>query len=298
MPRAISDRRALGISIRDGNGRQRRHDCAEGCYSALLIAPIYRGDRLHGYIVLYYERDRVFGEDEIELGHLFARQISLALEQADLRVEREREAIAGERNRLARDLHDAVTQTLFSASVVAEALPRVMERDPEEGRRALEELRQWTRGALAEMRTLLLELRPASLIEKTLADLIRQLTEVAATRARVTISFESDCECELPDEVKLAFYRIAQEALNNMVKHSRADRVTVRLACSPGEAHLTIADNGRGFEGASYSSGQLGMGIMRERAESVGAKLSIRSAPASGALVRVTWRRQADAVGA
>ena len=132
-----------------------------------------------------------------------------------------REAIAGERNRLARDLHDAVTQTLFSASVVAEALPRVMERDPEEGRRALEELRQWTRGALAEMRTLLLELRPAALIEKTLADLIRQLTEVAATRARVTISFESDCECELPDEVKLAFYRIAQEALNNMVKHSR-----------------------------------------------------------------------------
>jgi two-component system nitrate/nitrite sensor histidine kinase NarX len=167
-----------------------------------------------------------------------------------------------------------------------------MERDPEEGRRALEELRLWTRGALAEMRTLLLELRPAALIEKSLADLVRQLGEVAATRARVAVSFGADCDSELPDDVKLAFYRIAQEALNNMVKHSRADKVTIHLIIAPREGQLTIADNGRGFEGAAMSNGQLGMGIMRERAESVGARLSIRSIPAGGTTVRVSWRQQ------
>jgi signal transduction histidine kinase len=294
LARAIDDRRAVGISVAERASRSRRYECAEGCYSALLLAPIHRGEKLHGYLVFYYSTDRAFGEDEIELGYLFARQISLALDQADLQTEREREAVAGERNRLARDLHDAVTQTLFSASVVAEALPRVMERDPDEGRRALEELRLWTRGALAEMRTLLLELRPAALIEKTLADLLRQLAEVAASRARVTVTFDAHCDSELPDEVKLAFYRIGQEALNNMVKHSRADRVTIHLVASGSEAQLTIADNGRGFESAPCSSGQLGMSIMRERAESVGARLSIRSAPAGGTTVKVSWRQPAE----
>lgn len=294
LARAINDQRPVGFLITERASRSRRIEPEDTCYPAMLLAPIYRRNRLHGYLVLHYGCERAFGEDEVELGHLFARQMSLALEQADLRDEREREAIAGERNRLARDLHDAVTQTLFSASVVAEALPRVMERDPEEGKRALEELRLWTRGALAEMRTLLLELRPAALIEKSLADLIRQLGEVAASRARVAVSFEADCECELPDDVKLAFYRIAQEALNNMVKHSRADRVNIHLISTDREAHLTIADNGRGFEGAPYSNGQLGLGIMRERAESVGARLSIRSVPAGGTTVRVSWRMQAE----
>jgi signal transduction histidine kinase len=290
LARAITDHRAIGVNAPERPARGKRAECEEGRYPAMLLAPVYRRSKLHGYLVLYYGCERTFGEDEVELGHLFARQISLALEQADLRDEREREAIAGERNRLARDLHDAVTQTLFSASVVAEALPRVMERDPEEARRALEDLRLWTRGALAEMRTLLVELRPAALIEKSLGDLVRQLGEVAASRARVAVSFVADREYELPDDVKLAFYRIAQEALNNMVKHSRADKVTIHLVCTEREAQLTIADNGRGFEGAPYSNGQLGLGIMRERAESVGARLSIRSVPAGGTTVRVTWR--------
>jgi signal transduction histidine kinase len=294
LARAINDQRPVGFLITERQPRGRRIEPEDTCYPAMLLAPIYRRNKLHGYLVLHYGCERTFGEDEVELGHLFARQMSLALEQADLRDEREREAIAGERNRLARDLHDAVTQTLFSASVVAEALPKVMERDPEEGKRALEELRLWTRGALAEMRTLLLELRPAALIEKSLADLVRQLGEVAATRARVAVSFDADCECELPDDVKLAFYRISQEALNNMVKHSRADRVNVHLVATDREAQLTIADNGRGFEGAPYSNGQLGLGIMRERAESVGARLNIRSVPAGGTTVRVTWRMQAE----
>jgi signal transduction histidine kinase len=144
------------------------------------------------------------------------------------------------------------------------------------------------------MRTLLLELRPAALIEKSLADLLRQLGEVATTRARVAVVFEAECDCEPPEDVKLAFYRIAQEALNNMVKHSRADRVNIHLVSTDGEAQLTIADNGRGFESAPHSHGQLGLGIMRERAESVGARLRIRSVPAGGATVRVFWQAQAE----
>ena len=125
----------------------------------------------YGYLVRLPGDRHDLDEGDVELDYLFARQIALALDNAELRSRAEQAAIENERSRIARDLHDAVTQTLFSASVVAEALPRVWERDPAEGRAALDELRLWTRGALAEMRTLLMELRPAALIEKPLPDL-------------------------------------------------------------------------------------------------------------------------------
>jgi signal transduction histidine kinase len=104
---------------------------------------------------------------------------------ARLYEQAEEAAVATERNRLARDLHDAVSQTLFSASLIAKVLPRLWERKPEEGRRRLEEVRRLTRGALAEMRTLLLELRPKALVEADLGDLLRQLTEAFIGRARI-----------------------------------------------------------------------------------------------------------------
>ena len=125
-----------------------------------------------------------------------------------------------ERIRLARDLHDAVSQTLFSTSLIAEVLPRLWERNKEEGLKKLEEVRQLTRGALAEMRTLLFELRPAALADAELSDLLRQLAESVIGRARVPVTLEVEGTCAIPPDVKIAFYRIAQEALNNIAKHS------------------------------------------------------------------------------
>jgi signal transduction histidine kinase len=195
-----------------------------------------------------------------------------------------------ERQRLAQELHDAVTQTLFATSLIAEVLPRVWERDPDEGRRRLEDLEELTRGALAEMRTLLTELRPERLAARPLGALVRQLAEAMASRAQVRLSYEPDDELPpLPEEVHTALYRIAQEALTNVARHARARQVTVQVRGGPRAVEVVIRDDGRGFDPAGAPGGHLGLAIMRERAASIGATLAIDSQPGQGTEVRAVW---------
>jgi signal transduction histidine kinase len=186
-----------------------------------------------------------------------------------------------------------VSQTLFSASVIAEVLPRIYERDPEQGKQRLEELQQLTRGALAEMRTLLLELRPAALAEANLPDLLRQLGEAVAGRSRIPVDVQVDAAVDLPAEVGVALYRIAQEALNNVAKHSGAEHAHVTLReCGDDEFpvfELVVADDGCGFDPDVVRPGSLGLGIMTERAETIGARLEVGSVPGEGTRVRVVW---------
>jgi len=196
---------------------------------------------------------------------------------------------AEERNRLARDLHDAVSQTLFSASLIAEVLPRLWERNHEEGLRRLEEVRQLTRGALAEMRTLLLELRPAALVEAELPHLLSQLAESISGRTRVPVTVSTDGDCSFPADVKVALYRIAQEALNNVAKHAGAKEVNVTLLCEPDKVTLKITDDGKGFDIGSVPSDSLGLGIMRERAGDIGASLSVQSQVGHGTEIVIVW---------
>jgi PAS domain S-box-containing protein len=200
------------------------------------------------------------------------------------------ETAVQERTRLARDLHDTVTQTLFSTSLIAEVLPRVWERNRDEGLSKLEEVRQLTRGALAEMRTLLFELRPAALADAELNDLLRQLAESVIGRARVAVSFQADGAAQIPADVKIALYRIAQEALNNIARHSGASRAEVVLHGQPGRINLVISDNGQGFDPTQVASGSFGLDNMRERAGQIGAAFEIRSAPGRGTAVSVDWR--------
>jgi PAS domain S-box-containing protein len=201
---------------------------------------------------------------------------------------KERTAIE-ERNRLARDLHDAVSQTLFSASLIAEVLPRLWERNPEEGKKRLEEIRQLTRGALAEMRTLLLELRPMALKDAELGDLLRQLSESINGRARIPVGLEIQGHSAVPPEVKIALYRIAQEALNNVAKHSGASQANVILNYLPQGVQLAISDNGKGFNIQDAQAQSLGLGIMRERAREINAQLAIDSQVNSGTKITVNW---------
>jgi PAS domain S-box-containing protein len=198
------------------------------------------------------------------------------------------EAVTSERTRLARDLHDAVTQTLFSATLIADVLPDIWQMNPTEGVRRLDELRALTRGALAEMRTLLVELRPNALTEIPLSVLLRQLTEAVIGRARLNLQLSAEGEQRLPPDVQIALYRIAQEALNNVVKHARASQAFVTLRLGP-LVRLTIADNGAGFDPGGVPADHLGLRIMRERAESVGAKLAIYSERGEGTQISVTW---------
>jgi PAS domain S-box-containing protein len=199
------------------------------------------------------------------------------------------EAITSERTRLARDLHDAVTQTLFSASLIAEVLPELWEVNPEEARKSNEELRQLTRGALAEMRTLLLELRPATLTQARFQDLIKQLSEALVGRARLPVELVVSGEYDLPPDIKVAFYRIAQESLNNIVKYSRATQVEIRIGLDCCNVHLEIKDNGIGFDPSTVKPTSMGMRIMRERAEAIHAQLQVSSHPGQGTTVSVDW---------
>jgi len=204
------------------------------------------------------------------------------------------EVVTAERNRLARDLHDAVTQTLFSTSLIAEILPELWEVDVDEAKKSTEELRQLTRGALAEMRTLLLELRPAALLQVRLSELIKQLCEAFIGRSRLPIVLNIEGDRELPPEVQVGFYRVAQESLNNVFKYARATQVDVRLLLSQDSVYFETQDNGIGFDTATSKPTSLGMRIMRERAESIGADLRITSSPGSGTYVGMTWQQQSN----
>jgi len=205
-----------------------------------------------------------------------------------------------ERTRLARELHDTVTQEIFTASMLAESIPLVWERRPTEAEAGLRQLHQLTRGALASLRALLLELRPAVLEQKSLPDLLRQLGEAMTTRAGVPILVTiSDEHLQLPNVVKVAFYRIAQEALMNTVKYAHPRNISVRLrAPAEGAIQLEIQDDGQGFEVSDVPAGHFGVTMMRERARAVGATLRLTSRRDRGTRVAVKWTENASAAPA
>ena len=268
-------------------------------YRALIAVPL-AAEEVFGAITLYYQAPRTFSKEDVDLAVAFGDQAALAIRNAQLRAQVEQAAAASERRRLAHDLHDSVTQVLFSANLIAEVLPAIWRRNRAEGERALEDLRELTSGALAEMRMLLLELRPAALQEARLDDLLSQLAAAFVGRARIPVVMDVDAACELPTDVRVAFYRIAQEALNNVAKHAEASQVGLSLHCRPLksvsgerpaiEATLCVSDDGRGFELDEVSLDRLGLGIMRERAEAIDATLRIESQPDHGVRIAVTWR--------
>jgi signal transduction histidine kinase len=159
-------------------------------------------------------------------------------------------------------------------------------------RRRLEQVRQGTRSALAEMRTLLLELRPRGLADADLGELLHQLADAIMGRARVSVTVDvQDAEKEraLLADVHIALYRIVQEALNNVAKHARASRAIVSLYRQAGQVTLSISDNGRGFDPHAVPPDRLGIGIMRERADAIGARLEVESHPGHGTRITVLW---------
>ena len=255
-----------------------------------LGAPIRHQDQVIGFLNLDSRTPGYYSAIHAEQLQAFADHAAVAIQNARLYEHSRALAALEERQRLARELHDAVSQTLFSASVLAEALPRLWDFDPKSVQEGLGELHLLTRGAMAEMRTLLLELRPSALIDTQLADLLRQLTEAFAARTRIEVKLDITGEQPvLPDEAKLALYRIVQEALNNISKHARAQHVTVHLHSMPDQVALRIIDNGRGFEPDQVAPDRMGLKIMAERARNTGAELEITSTPGTGTEIIALW---------
>jgi signal transduction histidine kinase len=248
-------------------------------------------DEIDGGLVLFYDHRRSFHDDDCATATTIADHAALAIANADLRAQAEEIAINAERSRLARDLHDAVTQTLFATSLISEVLPRIWQKNPDEGKKKLMEIRELTRGALAEMRTLLMELRPTALMDVPLSDLLVQLSEAFTGQARVPVAFSTNERCALPAELQTGFYRIAQEALNNIAKHARASQVEMTLTHSPEQVRLWIKDNGRGFNPENISSDHLGLQIMAERAQAMNAVYDLQTEPGQGTCIEVTWER-------
>jgi len=254
---------------------------------AEMAVAIKIGDKVTGVLDIEADHSLAFNEFDIFTIQALADQMAVAMENIRLYEQAQELATMKERTRLARDLHDAVSQTLFSASIIAEVLPRLWEKNQEEGRRRLEEVRQLTRGALAEMRTLLFELQPAALADAELSYLLHQLAESITGRTRMPVNVHVEGQCDFPAEVKIALYRITQEALNNVAKHSGAKLANIEVTCKSGVTELIVSDNGKGFDVSSVRPESLGLGIMRDRAKGIGAELIIQSHIGSGSKIIV-----------
>lgn len=264
-----------------------------------VLLPLRTRGEVIGALGIIGQTGTAMNEDSFPLFQSIADRLAIAVENALLYQQAEINAAVTERNRLARDLHDAVTQTLFSASLIADVLPDIWKQEPAEGEKLLNEIRQLNRGALAEMRTLLLELRPQALQEAQLENLLHQLAEASMGQLGVPVTVNIEVPCQLPAKVKIVMYRVAQEALNNIVKHAQATHVMINLFCfenttSGAESSLKmeIVDNGRGFDPSSVPSDHLGLRIMRERVESVGGKFAIQGQAGNGTRVTVTWQME------
>lgn len=198
-------------------------------------------------------------------------------------------AAVEERRRLASELHDSVTQTLYSVSLVAAALPRLLERNSQEAKRTALHLRNMTLGALAEMRTLLYELRPEAFNTARPEILVQQAADVFTGRTHVPVEVTVKANPDLPAETKRAFYRIVQEAFNNTAKHAEASRVTVALNEVGDGLVLHIEDDGRGFDIEKAKHKGLGLSIIRERALDTGASVLVDSREGQGTRITVCW---------
>ncbi len=262
---------------------------AEPAMRSYIGVPVTIRGTAIGFIYLLSEQPDFFSASHERHLQLFAEQAAIALHNAQAHEKAKRLASLEERQRLARDLHDAVSQTLFSASVIAESLPVLWRRKPDMVADQLKQLHRLTRGALAEMRSLLLELRPAAMMEARLGQLLKQLTDALQGRTHIETTLKIEGERDLPENVQKTLYYIAQEALNNVVKHANASRVYVRLRNLPDRVELAIHDDGVGFAPSDRGATSLGLGIMRERAQAIDAEIAIHSQPGKGTLVLLTW---------
>jgi two-component system nitrate/nitrite sensor histidine kinase NarX len=259
--------------------------------SSWMWVPLAVKGRIIGAVGVAHKKLNYFTSHQADLALSVANQAAISMLNAELNKQAQSVAVLEERQRLAHNLHDAINQSLFSVGLIAEVLPRLWERDQEEARRSLEDLRRLTRGAMAEMRALLAELRPSTLTDAELGDLLRLLgnsfTGRTNTPAKVTVVGHG----VLPAEVQVAIYRICQEALNNILKHARASKVEILLKQTEKAIELSIRDDGQGFDPERTASGHYGLSMMHERAESVAARLSIKSQPGRGTELNLRWNQ-------
>jgi signal transduction histidine kinase len=253
---------------------------------AASITPLVINGQTVGAIGISFPHPMQFGDDEQVFFQSLAQQCAQALERARMYEEAQKFAAEVERQRIAQDLHDDLSQILYSINVIGQSLPHLWEQNASQAKEQLQNLNALTQAATAEMRTLLLELRPERLAQSNLKDLFEQLIRAVQGRRQIAISSVVEMEHALSDNTHLALYRITQECLNNIVKHSAATQATILLRVRDQQFDLRIQDNGRGFDPHIKTTG-FGLQGMRERANSICASFEVITAPGQGVKIVV-----------
>ncbi|WP_030571262.1 GAF domain-containing sensor histidine kinase [Streptomyces aureocirculatus] len=263
--------------------------------SDFLGLPIRHGDETLGALFLANKRCAKpaggcgFDEDDEELLSILAQHAAIALTNARL-YERSRElTIAEERSRLAHELHDAVSQKLFSLRLTAQAAAALVDRDPTRAKGELQQVAALAAEAADELRAAVVELRPAALDEDGLVATLRTHVQVLDRAHSATVTFDSSGVRALPAAQEEAMLRVAQEALHNALRHAEAESVGVALQKRGPGAVLRIIDDGRGFDPRTVrrAGRHLGLVSMRDRAGGVGGRLTVESEPGKGTTIEM-----------
>jgi signal transduction histidine kinase len=266
----------------------------ESDFHSLAVVPLVSRARVLGTLTVVTRGHREFSQQDIELLTSIGDQIGVAVENAQLYEQAQQAAVVEERQRLARELHDSISQSLHSSILLAEAGQRLASAgDLERSRGYLVRLGEISQHAMKEMRLLVYELRPLALREAGLEKALQQRLDTVERRAGVEAKLEVEGEVEIPADVEEALFRIAQEALNNAMNHASATSVvvTIRLEADPPDRRvvLEVADNGLGFDRDSLGDeGGIGLDSMRERVEKIGGVLTIASKPGEGTHVKAS----------
>jgi signal transduction histidine kinase len=249
---------------------------------ALLWLPIIVRGAIAGALGVVHPQPGYYTERHGQLAMAFAQQVGSALENARLYQEAQGKAVLEERQRLARELHDSVSQVLYSIALNAASAVALGTRAPERAAALERDVHELAGVGLAEMRALIFELRPESLEQEGLVSALHKQAEAAQARHGFAVHISVAEEPAVPLAAKEALYRIAQEALQNAAKHAHAKTVELALELHKSELILRVKDDGRGFNPKRTFPGHLGLHSMRERMAGVGGNLEIQSSRGRG----------------
>jgi signal transduction histidine kinase len=252
---------------------------------------MYGKKKALGTLGIFGEAPRLFNVEDLGLLDAVAEQLGIAIDDARLHERAEAAIVLEERQRLARDLHDSVTQLLYSQTLFAAAATKALRtRQRERAESCLTQLGEAAGQALREMRLLIYRLRPPVLARVGLVGALRRRLEMVEQRAGVITHLTGEIPQDLPSELERALYHIAEEGLNNVLKHARATEVWIDLEGEHQTLTLSIVDNGCGFDVTGITPG-LGLQSLKERTEALNGSLSIESEPGHGTqiIARVPW---------